>query len=1053
MARTTLAKITRPSLGGVLPRPRLFRLLDARRPLTWVCGPPGAGKTALVASYLDARRVRSLWYHCDAGDGDIAAFLDNLARAAGGPRARSTALPDGPVRDFFRGLFERVRAPFMVVLDGYHEIPVDLPVHEVVGEMVAQLPPGGRLIVTSRAEPPAAFARLRANRAITEIDWPELRLTAPETRALVRRLAPACPSRLLATLHERAAGWAAGLVLLLQERRGLANERRRAPDGVVDYFASEILAKADAEVQEILLQTAFLPRVTGAMADALTGRSHAGRVLARLHRQNCFTVQYAEPNAVYEYHPLFRAFLLRRAHAALTGEQLGDVQRRAAELLERDGQLEQAAALLRDAGDWDGLALLVESRAPALAAQGRGAVVDEWVAAIPAETMRERPWPLFWRGASRLTSNPAAARADFEAALPLFRRGGDAAGSFLAWAQAVETSHCEQEDFRPLDGWIALFSDLRHQFPVFPSVEVETRVASSMLLALLCRQPQQRDIKMWARRVLDLSETSPDPTVKLRATFYVVTYQLWIGDFKNAGVLAGDLRMLSRVPGVPAHSRIASALILARLEWLTGDFAAARQTIDAALALGRTAGIEVFRHTLMGEAAMTALSAGDRATARRWIGELRRDLPRLSRFARAYCHFLVGWDALLAGDLNTALGEQETVLAATWQCGMPALQCLAHLLAAQVLDAVGTPGGDVHLAQAADLAHQIDSALFQFMALLVEADIARRRGDEGRAVQSLARAMPIGRQHNYVNTWMWSPSTMAELAARALDADIEPDYVRRVVRERRLVPAEAPVEVETWPWRVKVLTLGRFEVLIDERPVEVAGKAQKKPLALLQALIAFGGQQVREDRLTEVLWPEAEGDAAHQALSTTLHRLRRLIGDDRALVRHDGHISLVPGHCWVDLWAVMRMISRAEAAIARSPVRDHEWAASIRWTDRAVALYRGEFLAGDPTLPWAAGVGERLRERLLRQLRKLGHLWESIGDWEGAARCYEQAVTINECAEEFYRRLMVAYQRLDRRSDAVLAYQHCRKYLSSVLGVAPSAETETLLRSIQGPDC
>jgi len=62
-------------------------------------------------------------------------------------------------------------------------------------------------------------------------------------------------------------------------------------------------------------------------------------------------------------------------------------------------------------------------------------------------------------------------------------------------------------------------------------------------------------------------------------------------------------------------------------------------------------------------------------------------------------------------------------------------------------------------------------------------------------------------------------------------------------------------------------------------------------------------------------------------------------------------------------------------------------------------------------------------------------------------------VAVNECAEEFYRRLMLAYQRLDRRSDAVLAYQRCRKHLSSVLGIGPSGETEALLRSIQGADC
>ena len=132
--------------------------------------------------------------------------------------------------------------------------------------------------------------------------------------------------------------------------------------------------------------------------------------------------------------------------------------------------------------------------------------------------------------------------------------------------------------------------------------------------------------------------------------------------------------------------------------------------------------------------------------------------------------------------------------------------------------------------------------------------------------------------------------------------------------------------------------------------------------------------------------------------------------------------------------------------MARPLLLHVEQAATAGWTDRAVALYRGEFLMGESRSPWADSVTARLREPLLRQLGKVGRVWEAMGDWEAAAECFERAVAINDCAEDHYRRLILAYQRLDRRGEAILAYQRCRKALAA-LGVAPSVETETLART------
>jgi ATP/maltotriose-dependent transcriptional regulator MalT len=129
-----LAKTTRPRLSGVFPRKRLFRELDRsrKRPITWIQGPPGAGKTTLVASYIQSRKLNCLWYQVDEGDADIATFFYHLRLAA--PRRRRPLplltpeyLPALSVftQRFFRELYSRLRTPFVVVLDNYQDAPLN----------------------------------------------------------------------------------------------------------------------------------------------------------------------------------------------------------------------------------------------------------------------------------------------------------------------------------------------------------------------------------------------------------------------------------------------------------------------------------------------------------------------------------------------------------------------------------------------------------------------------------------------------------------------------------------------------------------------------------------------------------------------------------------------------------------------------------------------------------------------------------------------------------------------------------------------------------------
>src|SRR5690606_29477026 len=522
----SLAKLTAPQPNRAWPRARLFERLDAARRgggIVWVAAPAGSGKTTLVASYLQARRLRAAWYRVDAADADVASFFHYLGQAAKPPsRRKADALPDFTVeylaglpvfaRNWFRRFFERMQGVPLLVFDDYHQLPADSPVHVALREGLAEVPPGLSVVITSRGEPPPLLTRLRTLENFTLLDREALRMSADECIGVARqRLAAGAfpdasldaPSRasssapddaLLRSLHERTQGWVAGRVLMLERgpASALGEARAAAEPLVFDYFAGELFEQAEPRLQRLLVRTALLPRFTVATASALAGQPDAADLLAELDRRNFFIARHAAAGqrAAYEYHPLFREFLLERGRRQLPPGELAELRSRAAGLLADDGDAPASIALLREAGDWPRLVALVLAQAPALLSSGRFQTLAEWILDVPPAQRDGVPWLGYFLGLCRLPYDPAKARELLSAAYTGFRAAGNAKGEYLAWAGIVDTFIYAWSEFGPADAWIDEFDALRSRHPQFPSHQVEVRAVAAIFAILMYRRPQ-----------------------------------------------------------------------------------------------------------------------------------------------------------------------------------------------------------------------------------------------------------------------------------------------------------------------------------------------------------------------------------------------------------------------------------------------------------------------------------------------------------------------------------------------------------------------------------
>ncbi len=1087
-AKASIAKITRPVLPKVLLRTRLFSLLDEGldAPITWVSGPAGSGKTTLIASYIDSRRLPCLWYQMDEGDNDIPTFFHYLGLAVKKTSPRhKTSLPPltadymsglaAFTRRYFESLYLRLKPPgrssakakngrFVIVLDNYHHILPGSVFHDIAREALFAIPDGISVIIVSRGMPPPSLALFRTYRKIRLIGWDELKFDMNETETLLRSgHRPAMHDQIVERLHRMTTGWAAGLVLIMERLRRLGDEDHDSgtfrTGEMFDYFATEIFEKTDREMQAFLLKTSFLPLITPHAAAALTGRNDSGTLLALLNSHHFFTEQRSVSDPVYQYHPLFREFLQTRARETCSGSEMVDIMRSAASLLEQAEMIEDAAGLYRRSECWDGVVRLILANAEAMVAQGRTRPLEEWLGCLPAGILNREPWLLYWMGVCSMPYRLPDARGYFERSLSLFRRQRDAEGIYLAWSGAVEAVFQEMGDIRRLEPWVGLFNEIQREYG-FPPPGIEAQVTIRIFTALRWRRDNPQ-FSLWNKKALNLMDSEEDAGLRMLTGFYLHSYHVWwAGDYTTGrrvlDVMDRIAGMKHELPPLVRTMQKAAASLFAMLE---GSHEHCMKMFSEGLAISNESGVHIWDGVLLMSAAASCLCTGDLANAGQYLDKMGSTLEVTRPFDRFYYYHMSAWRLMLMNDIPRAVACEKMALDLASKTGFEIAEAQAAFAMGHLMRCAGEhKSAQEHIFRCKETGGRMGSTIVEFMTLLSETTLALDRGDEETGLSRLRDAMNLGRANGYLYFCWWHASMMAPLCVKALEAGIEIDYVKGLIRTCRLFPEEPPLQIEAWPWPIRIYTLGRFEIVIEGKPLRFTGKVQKKPLEMLKVLIASGGEDVSENRIIDTLWPEADGDAARIAFKAALHRLRRLLGREEFIQLKEGRLSLNGRYCWVDSSAFEKIVETGDAAMRqagstrKSPGRCRQSEKHLSIFEKALCVYRGHFLAGDMDEDWSRPLRERLRARYLRAVNILGEYRLRETGQSGvrkAVEYYEQGLAVDDAAEEFYQNLMVCYRRLGNKAEAIRAYRRCREALHSALGVEPSEETERLYREIK----
>jgi ATP/maltotriose-dependent transcriptional regulator MalT/DNA-binding SARP family transcriptional activator len=1044
VSASRLAKTTRPRISDVFWRERLFRVLEDSRAsaCTWIEGPPGSGKTSLLASFVSAAALECLWYQVDPDDSDPTAFFACMLAAArralgGDAAAKLPALtPDalfglaGYARLFFAQLFD-LAPRLTVVVDDYHEAPLDCALHDISRVAIEQALAEAHIAVASRSQPPPQLARLRMIGVVQAIARAQLRLTADEVVGIAALHGTTMDPSHAEHWRGRCGGWVAGLRLLLRpdapaNLRVAATEPRSL---LFDYLGQEVFCKLKPSDQSLLLRLALLPRMLVAVIGELEDSAVAERCLDALARQSLFTTVSNDGAAGYTFHPLFREFLLHRARCELPAQEVTRIGHRTADALQSRGLAEDAAHVLIGVSAWPRLAQLILREAASCLALGRNKTLEQWLCALPAAMLEQDPWLLYWLGACRAQLDPASARGSMERAFALFDARQDTAGLLLAWAGVVDCIFYMYFDLTQFDPWIARLDEMDDAGLSFPSREVESRVSFSMFVALAFRQPQHPKFGIWRRRLAACADATPDSMFRQLARLHLLNSQVWSGDLHCAGVALHEMKRESSNRQPTPFVELVGCLSESTLALYAGEVDACFDAIDRGLATAQASGIHIWDKVLLGQGAAIAASHGQLERAQAFAARRAASARAGDLEEQSFYHAIEAWSCWLRERQAEALAHARQSIDVGRRMGLPHFSAINALTMAIVcFDCGDRSAGIEQLASGRAIGVLTHNPMLEWMADLLEAYMRLQQGEP--ATDLITRCMAAGRQHGYRHFFFWPRRAVARVCVEALAMGIQPEYVRELIDKGRLPRPESALG-EYWPWPVKVYTLGQFLVLVHGTPIRFEGKAPRAPLNLLKAIIAHGGRDVPEAKVIDDLWPEADGDAGEQALATTLSRLRKLVGA-AAIRRQAGHLSLDGRQCWVDCQALQRWVLDPPIVPSRATY------------ELIKRLYLDEFLHGEGDAPWMLPLRERLHVAVVKVLSGSGDLALAKQQVALAAEFYELGLHIDDLVESFHAGLMRCYLRNGQPSLAMLVYQRCKRTLLNRLGVTPSESTARL---------
>lgn len=1021
----------RPSVACAIARAELNSALKrSSHPVVWVHAPAGAGKTLGVASFVARHAERCLWYTIDSDDRDpanLAAELGCTLLSGSGTsdHVRWPAIPE-PVFELeayrlFRRLIERAQPPICIVLDNFQAAETAPGFVAVVRGFFAAFVEvalkDSRIVVTSRSRPPRELSRFVVQDAIDVLAPALLSVTKAEARkllALLNKHGRGWSDEQVAAIVSASGGWTAAAALFA--RHGGTDFNRAPADAItlIDYVTSELFVELSAPAQQALQLLAFFPCIAAGLVERIEPQLNRTALLTELERAG--VPMTVHDDGSIRLHDLVRDALraVFFADAAAEARASGLLP-----LLAVEGLLGEAAELSARLELWPQFGELIKAHAPALMESGRAATLDAALLRLPPASVAADPWLLYWSSCCALIDGRPDAKEGLERAYKALVAQGDRVFALLAACGMIQAILLAGENLRAALDWVAVIE--RTECSQLP-LAIEARIRSSCLKAHFMVGFGDEKSLAAADRALPITSADIPVADAVSICGDAMSLYLAAGRMDEAKAAYRRAECLARRA---THDAVTQSWLLAQQATFaasTGDLECALRFGEQAIELATTTGARGMATTAAGCSAIAATALGRYERAGSLLAGIEQVMN--STYERGSFHCARADLRLNLRAFEEALADAQATARDAEAVGFQLGHCAGLCLQALALGALGrmAPAREA-LALARSLNGSFATCLEQTYQAFIEAALDVDELGRDGAGPAIERALHAARRYGYSGgpPGPFPRQYLEHVVGASLELGIEPELAEMIIRRRRLSPPlndTGPV----WPWPVVIRTFGAFSLAKSSNPDDPNAPT---PSALLELLIAKGGEPHSIARLARELWASRDPAASRSAFDTAVHRARRALGDETLVVVIAGAVRLDRARIWTDVWALPHLVE----AIDRLPVHASR-AVLVPLAARLLALYRGPFCGAASTVS-ILRCRDQAERRFVGAVQVLCAHFTRAGEVDSRRDLLEHAVERAEHSEALHQALVTTWLELGCREQAERAIERCRSVLRS----------------------